>query len=137
MPETAELKEISLDKRVDLIRLDFAVSADEEYIEVTCALGDEREAIKPRSHHELLLLLARKRFDDAGEGVGESEQGWVYTSEVRSMLRISANQFYVMSHRCRKDLEDLGVVDAARIIEKRTTSRQIRIGVTDLTIRSL
>ncbi len=137
VPQTAELKEISLDKRVDVIGLDFAVSADEEYIEVTARLAATAEAIKPRAHHELLLVLARRRLEDAAEGVAASEQGWVYTSDVRTMLRISANQFYVMSHRCRKELEDLGVVDAGRIIEKRTTSRQVRIGVADLTVRAL
>ncbi len=137
VPQTAELREISLDRRVDVIGLDFAVSADEEYIEVTARLAGQEEAIKPRAHHELLLVLARRRLEDASEGVAASEQGWVYTSDVRSMLRISANQFYVMSHRCRKELEDLGVVDAGRIIEKRTTSRQVRIGVADLSVRSL
>jgi hypothetical protein len=137
VPQTAELREISLDRRTDVMRLDFGVSADEEYIEVTAWLAGRAESIRPRAHLELLLVLARRRIEDAGGGVGSSEQGWVYTSDVRSMLRISANQFYVMSHRCRKDLEDLGVVDANRIIEKRTTSRQIRIGVADLTVHSL
>ncbi len=137
MPMTAEIRNLgSLIESVSARGLDFAVSADEEYIEVTVRLGSKTHAIPPRVHHELLLALARQRLADRAEGIPDSEQGWLYTSDLRKMLHISANQFYVMSHRCKREMEQLGI-DGALILEKRTTSRQVRLGLTDLTVRSL
>ncbi len=137
MPMTAEIRDLaSLVDSFEARGLDFAVSADEEYIEVTARLGGKTHAIPPRVHHELLLALARQRLADRAEGIPDSEQGWLYTSDLRRMLHISANQFYVMSHRCKRELEKLGV-DPVLLLEKRTTSRQVRLGLTDLTVRSL
>jgi hypothetical protein len=137
MPMTAEIRDLaSLVESFEARGLDFAVSADEEYIEVTARLGAKTHAIPPRVHHELLLALARQRLTDRSEGIAESEQGWLYTSDLRKMLHISANQFYVMSHRCKREMEQLGV-DPVLLLEKRTTSRQVRLGLTDLTVRSL
>lgn len=137
MPMTAEISELQsiVDASSDL-GLDIAVSADEEYIEVTVRLGKTTHPIPPRVHHELLLALARQRLSDRSEGVVEGERGWLYTSDLRRMLGVSANQFYVMSHRCKRELEKLGV-DGALILEKRTTSHQVRMGLSDLTVRSL
>ncbi len=136
-PSTVNMSEISsvMDK---IIRqgLDFAVSADEEYIEITARVGRDSHPIPPRVHHELLLVLARKRLADCSEGHPDSEQGWVYTSDLRAMLRISGNQLYVMSHRCKRELEQVGI-DPGRLLEKRTTSRQLRLGIQDLNVRSL
>ncbi len=137
MQMTAEIRELpSIMDSFDGRGLDLAVSADEEYIEVTVRLGARTHAIPPRVHHELLLALARQRLADRAEGIADSEQGWVYTSDLRKMLGVSANQFYVMSHRCKRELEQLGI-DGALILEKRSTSRQVRMGLTDVTVRSL
>jgi len=126
-----------LERLVADSRLAFAVSADEEYTELTLTLEGQEFAIPPRAHHYLLLFLARRRIEDAAAGVADGEQGWVYTADLRDKLKISPNQFYVMSHRCRRDFERLGVADPAHLIEKRTTSRQIRIGVSELSVRGL
>ncbi len=137
-PLTTELQEISItEKTIGRTSLDFAVSADEEYIELTAKVSGISHLLPPRVHHYLLLTLARTRLTDAAEGIAESEQGWMYTSALRKALRISPNQYYVMTHRLRRELEDLGVVDATRLVEKRTTSRQVRIGVSQLTVRPL
>jgi len=137
-PYTTELREISItEKTIGRTALDFAVSADEEYIELTAKVAGMPHQLPPRVHHYLLLTLARHRLTDAAEGVAESEQGWMYTSELRKALRISPNQYYVMTHRLRRELEELGIVDATRLVEKRTTSRQVRIGVSELTVRPL
>ena len=53
------------------------------------------------------------------------------------MIGVSANQFYVMCHRVRRELEDLGVVDAPEVIQKRTTTRQVRVGVSDIVVKAL
>ena len=138
VPMTTELREISITQNtIRRAELDFAVSADEEYIELTITVGGRPQRLAPRVHHYMLVVLARRRLEDIAEGVEESEQGWVYTSDLRKDLRITPNQYYVMSHRLRREVEDLGVVDASRLIEKRSTTRQIRIGATRLTVRRL
>ena len=118
-------------------RLALAVSADEEYVELTFTLDSGDKVLPPRAHHYLLLHLARRRLEDAADGIDEAEQGWVYTADLRKQLKISPNQFYVMSHRCRRDVERLGVDDPAHLLEKRTTTRQIRIGIAELAVRKL
>ncbi len=138
IPVTAELGTIySPQKTVGNMVLHFGVSADEEYIELTAKVGSARRQMPPRVHHYLLLILARQRLMDESEGVADAEQGWMYTSDLRQGLRISPNQYYVMVHRLRREAEDLGVMDASQLIEKRTTSRQVRIGTANLTIRNL
>jgi len=138
VPMTAEMQDVSItENTIRRVGLEFAVSSDEEYIELTATVGDTPRRMAPRVHHYLLLVLARARLTDAADGVVESEQGWVYTTDLRRDLRITANQYYVMSHRLRREVEDLGVVDAVRLLEKRTTSRQVRIGVARLAVHSI
>ncbi len=122
---------------LDRVSLELAVSADEEYIEATVGLDSGPKAIPPRTHHYLLLVLARARLEDAGAGVTEAEQGWVYSSDLRRMLGVSANAFYVMAHRCRREFEELGIVDAGDLFQKRSTTRQVRLAIPSLTVRSL
>jgi hypothetical protein len=119
------------------LSLDLAISADEEYVEATVGLGVGARLLPPRTHHYLLVVLARARLEDAVAGVAEGEQGWLYTSDLRKALGVSANAFYVMAHRCRRELEELGVIDSADLFQKRSTSRQVRLGVSAVTVRSL
>jgi len=117
---------------LDDVALRFAVSGDEEYVELTVVVGGVAHLLKPRSHHYTLLLLARSRMEDAAAGVGGREEGWLYTSELAKMLRASHNQIYVGLHRARKELDALKVRDASSLVEKRTTTRQVRLGVSEL-----
>ncbi|MCO4770226.1 MAG: FHA domain-containing protein [Deltaproteobacteria bacterium] len=125
------------ERSLNTARIEFAVSGDEEYVEVTAHIAGEAHSIPPKAHHYLLLLLARARVEDAESGQTPSEHGWLYTSDLRKMLRCESNQFYVMCHRNRKEFAKLEVTNAANIIERRTTSRQIRIGVAALSERAL
>jgi len=127
-----------LERRVDRASLSLAVSGDREYIEPTVTIEGESFPIDPKAHHELLLVLAESRMGDEESANGsDGEHGWVYTSELRKMLGVSSNQFYVMCHRCRREFKELGFLDAADIVERRSTSRQVRIGTRHLSVRDL
>lgn len=130
---TLEARAVLLDE----LRLDFAVSSDEEYIELTAHLGGESHKLPSRAHHEALLALARHRLEDAGAGGSPAEHGWVYSDALQKELRWSSNQLYVGIHRARKELESRGLLDASALIERRTTTRQLRLGVSALQVRSL
>jgi len=115
--------------------LRFRVSADEEYVELTVLLGGEAHPLKPRAHHYTLLVLARARLGEPS-GTPEAERGWLYTADLARMLRVSRNQLYVGFHRARKEIEALGL-EGAGLVEKRSTTRQLRVGVADLAVDAI
>ncbi|MFK7927307.1 MAG: FHA domain-containing protein [Myxococcota bacterium] len=125
------------ERTVAHIRLAFKVSADEEYVECTVHEGVKSTALKPRAHHYLLLTLARQRLQDRASGIAESEAGWVATEQLEKMLRASSNQIYVTIHRIRKEFHQFSLLDASEIVQRRPTTRQVRIGVTTMSVASL
>lgn len=113
------------------IGLVFRVSSDGEYIQVTATAGGAEHPLPARAHHEILLALARSRLADAGQPAGE--QGWVYTSRLMKMVRLSSNQLYVGIHRARREFEALGL-RGAELVERRTTTHQVRLGIETVSI---
>ncbi len=122
---------------LDELELEFKVSPDEEYVELALLSGAEHIPLRARAHNEVLLVLARARLGDVEAGVAASEEGWVYLDDLRSALRSQAGKLRVAFFRARKQLADAGIADAAGIIERRETTKQIRIGVRRLRIGPL
>ena len=116
------------------LALSFAVSADEEHVEITVVLGGERIAIPPRSHAYVLLTLARERLRDQADGVPDDEQGWVYREELAKMVGSSGNALNVALFRARQQLAAERIRGAGDLIEVRALSHKLRIGVSDLTV---
>jgi hypothetical protein len=116
-------------RRLSDLSLSFRVSQDDEYVEVDATLAGRTTTLKPRAHQYVLLTLARARAEDAANGVAESEQGWVYGEKLEKMVGMRRNQLYVSIHRNRRDLVELGVLDGDDVIERRRTTRQLRVGV--------
>ena len=119
------------------LRLQFAVSRDEEHVELVATLGDKRFDLGSRGHNYLLLTLARQRLADAAAGVPDTSCGWVYQDDLADQLNITAAQMNVDIFRIRKQVAALGWTDAANIIERRPRAKQLRIGVGSLEVRSL
>jgi len=118
------------------IRLCFTVSSDEEEVAIVVEHGERRTPLKTRSHHYLLLTLARERLEDAQrDDVPPAEQGWVYQDDLRRMLGLEASQIYLQVHRARRQLESAGIVHAFDLVERRSGSGQLRIGVSDLSVQ--
>lgn len=117
------------------IELDFRVSADEEHVDVTLRTEGGAVELPPRSSHYTLLTLARARRDDAARGIATGEQGWVYAADLATMLDYTAERLNVEVYRARALLARAGVGDPARLIERRATSRQLRIGVERVHVR--
>lgn len=111
------------------VRLRFAFTRDEEHVELTAATERRSFDLKARAHHYPLLLLARQRLADQRAGLSRAEQGWIRVEELLRMLRIDDNHLKISIHRARAQLSEIGVVDAAGLIERRPTTRQLRIGV--------
>ncbi len=109
-------------------RLRFEVSRDEEFVTLSLVQGASVTSLGARAHHELLLALARARLRDVGSGAPPSEQGWLYVDDLLSMLRLDLHHFNVNVFRARQQLAGAGMLDAGSIVERRSTTRQIRLG---------
>ena len=116
------------------LTLSFAVSRDEENIDITTDVGLARVSLEHQANSGLLLLLARARLQDRDEGLSRAEEGWRYTDEVARMLGITERQLNVLTHRARKRFDRAGVARAHDIVERRTGSRQIRLGAHELKV---
>ena len=79
LPGTSLRTEEDRERQVGIgeIRIEFTVSSDEEDVDIVVEHGERRTPLKSRSHHYLLLTLARERIAAARDGVPAAEQGWV------------------------------------------------------------
>lgn len=119
---------------VGRLTLEFTVSQDEEHIELMARAGPRRFDLGSRSHHQLLLILARTRLGDRADGSAPTEEGWVYQDDLQRMLATSFNTLQVHIFRARRQLGDVGVLNAVDIVERRSDTGQIRLGVPDLIV---
>jgi hypothetical protein len=120
--------------KFSLVGLRFSVSLDQEHVGVTLVVGRIERTLPVRAYHELLLELARTRLSDRGRGLPESECGWLYADELANMLKQEATKINVDVFRARQQLAEEGVADAVSLVERRSTTRQLRIGVERLEI---
>ncbi len=119
------------------LSLAFTVSKDEEHVGVVARHAGGVTELPASNLHYLLLVLARQRLQDRERrDLDVNEHGWMYVDELCSKLRLDPSHLNVTIFRLRKQLERLGVVDAAGIVERRRTTGQLRIGASALSIRS-
>jgi hypothetical protein len=118
-------------------RLCFSVSRDEEYVELVVELGPRRLDLGSRTHHYVLLTLARARIRDAEQGLPDTSCGWVYLEDLTRDLAMQPTQLNLEIFRIRQTLSAFDVLGAATIIERRSRTRQLRIGARDFEIRVL
>lgn len=117
--------------------LTLAVSLDGETITVDLFRRGERVGLKSRSHHEVLLLLARQLIEDRAKGLPEIECGWVDPELLarQAGLKRSALNVYVM--RLRREFEECGVVSEQGVIERRGQSWALRLVPLDVEVAGL
>lgn len=115
---------------LDEMTLVFRVSADEEYVELVLHGADSEIALGARTHHYLLLTLARARLEGHARDPGaDTEHGWLYVDELANMLATDRQGVNLSVFRARKQLAQAGVHDVGHLCERRSTSHQIRLGV--------
>lgn len=123
---------------IDVLGLSFAVSSDEEHVELVLDLPTGPIELAARAHHYTLLTLARLRMKDADDPqVSPAAAGWVHIEDLARMLAMDPAAVNVQIFRARKQLGAAGVVGAARLVERRPDSRQLRLGVGRLSVRTL
>lgn len=119
------------------LELGFSVSMDEEHVEVCVTLPDGTEhPLPPRSWQFLLLQLARVALEEDAD-TPPAEAGWVYIDDLIRDLAVKLGTLRLHIHRARQAMEDLGVDDPASIVERRSLTRQVRLGTSRVRVRRL
>jgi FHA domain-containing protein len=126
MCATTRFSPAPLAMQVRHLHLSFAVSLDEEHVEVTMNCAGRCVEMGERAHNYLFVTLARKRIDDTRDGLPETSCGWMDQEDLLRDPRMTPSQISVDVFRIRKQLSDHGVVDAASVIERRPG--QLRVG---------
>jgi hypothetical protein len=101
--------------RLDAVSFRFAVSRDEERVEITIERRGLGTRLEVREHGYLLLTLARARRRDAERPI--DDRGWLDLSALSRMLKVDANWIYVATHRARQQLSAIGCQGAAGVVE--------------------
>lgn len=109
------------------LRLELTVSRDQEFVEVDALLGGTWTRLKPRTHHYMLVVLADAWARDVG--APPDDRGWVHLIDVARALQVEARSVNTYVCRVRQHFGKIGVRDAARVIERRPGTSQIRLGV--------
>lgn len=117
--------------------LRFGVSADEEHVTLTVQSSNQFHDVKPRTHHYLLLTLARQRVKDLEAGVADSEAGWLHAEDLQKMLRMDRRTLNTQVFRARRQLSQLDLEGSGDIIERRDPARQLRIGVARIEVQRI
>jgi hypothetical protein len=114
--------------------LSFAVSRDEEHVELHVAAGGGVLDMGARSHNYLLLTLARRRLEDATRGIADTASGWICQDDLAHDPMMSPPRLNIDVFRIRKHFGARGFTDAETIIERRSRARQLRIGTGRLSV---
>lgn len=117
------------------IALRFAVSRDEERVDITVVCPEREIDLPSRSHHYLLVTLARARL--AAAEAPPAERGWLERKELCRMLATDELRLNVEVCRARKQFSALGIEGAASIVDRRVGTGRIRLGVERVDVRRL
>ncbi|MDC0746523.1 FHA domain-containing protein [Polyangium mundeleinium] len=112
---------------LETIHLRLAVSQNEEQVAATVVMGRREEELPARTHHYLLVTLARAWLED--RDAPAAKRGWLGREELCRMLATDVNKLNVDIHRARRQLAVLGVQNAAGLVERRPSTGELRIGV--------
>jgi hypothetical protein len=112
----------------------FNMSLDEETTQLELKHPSQQIDLAVRTHHYLLLQLARHRAEDALQGLDSKSQGWVYAEQLAAELGLDSTHMNIQIFRARKQLADLlpGARDQQFLLERR--GGKIRFGCDKFTI---
>lgn len=86
------------------IQLKFIVSKNEEHVSLVISMDHLHIDLAERTHHYLILMLARKRLSDNQIGVEKNEQGWFDKDLLCQQLGLDERYINLQIYRFRKQL---------------------------------
>lgn len=122
--------------RLQHAKLTFRVSRDGEHVELDAEGIGWKRALGARAHNDVLLALAEARLDDQQDRpeLPEPDRGWVYVDDLCRMAGVTPSALDLHVFRARKHLAQSGIHNAGRIVERRPQTKQLRLGVGDVTV---
>lgn len=117
------------------IALRFAVTRDEERVDVIVVCPDRDIELPTRSYHYMLVTLARARL--AAASAPPKERGWLERKELCRMLATDELRLNVEVCRARKQFSALGIEGAANIVDRKMGTGRIRLGVERVDVRKM
>jgi hypothetical protein len=114
--------------------LKFYLSLDEEHCNIQLFNGDTSFNLSDCSHHLMTLMLARYKARDIDKGISESEQGWVFVSQLCKDIGLDESHINIQIHRARKQLAEIPLIGGfgSEFIMRRRG--QIRLGISTFLI---
>jgi hypothetical protein len=102
-------------------QFNFVVSQNEEHVCLSIALPDQTVDLGERTHHYSLLTLARRRVQDARQGLAACNQGWLGIDQLSAMLGMEPAHLNMQLFRARgqiaKQVPNHGAL--SEIVERR------------------
>jgi hypothetical protein len=114
--------------------LHFAVSSDEDFVELTLEYPERRVALGSRSHNYLMLTLARRMLADRAAQLPDASCGWMDKDALADGFKMTPQQVDGEVFRIRKHFTQHGLPEATTVIERRPRTRQIRLGLMQVRI---
>lgn len=91
--------------RLENLCLNFQISLNEEHTFLSISYGNKQDVdLGERAHHYSLLTLARRRLDDAKNGLDPSSQGWLELAQLSKSLGIEPEHLNIQIFRARTQL---------------------------------
>jgi FHA domain len=112
----------------------FAVSSDEDFVELTLEYPERSVPLGSRSHNYLMLTLARQWLSDRAASLPVASCGWMDKEELADGFKMTPQQVDGEVFRIRKHFTQHGLPESTTIIERRPRTKQIRLGITEVRI---
>jgi hypothetical protein len=123
------------DRSVASAQILFHVSRDEEFVAIDMEVTRVKKELDSRAFHYMLLLLARARQSEQLSGMPNDEAGWLYADDVAKKLGTTPEKLNVDICRARQLVAKTKLVDDPdAIVQRRRSTSQIRLGVSDIII---
>jgi hypothetical protein len=114
----------------DVTTVVFEYDRPEEHVRITLEQGALQRRLPERSFFFMLLLLARAREHDATvRGLSDEEAGWIDSAVFADQVKLRPKTVNLYVFRARELVARHGLVDAARIVERRPLTQQLRFGL--------
>ncbi|GMG87042.1 FHA domain-containing protein [Biformimicrobium ophioploci] len=129
-------QELALNKLdINAFQLQFDVSLNEEHVSLKLVHDQLQADLQRRTHHYLLLHLARCRYQDQQKGLDEQSQGWIAMDVLAQELGLAHNHINIQIFRLRRQIEEAvpDTIDAANLLQRR--AGEIRIGCNKILMR--
>ncbi|TGD75314.1 FHA domain-containing protein [Mangrovimicrobium sediminis] len=130
LAETEQMTEISTapESSLEDIEFVFHLSQDEENTALELKFSGHKLDLGERSHHYLLLHLARLRADQAASGYDSLTQGWIDNEQLKRDLGLEMPHINIMIFRARKQIaETLTTTLDSELLVERSKGR-VRFG---------